>query len=277
MRHVLLLVAVLCIGGCGDTVVDPFLRDAQPYSLYGLIVADVFPRTQRVRVQRVRALVEPPTDPDEVTRQIDGEVRSVDPRAPSPLLWTRRTVAYDDGTVGVVFERSFQAVPDSRLTLTYQDLDGQSVEAEVVFPSIPTGVPLEVSDEGTGAGRRVTQPVAWDARLGETVDVIFQGAREGNGLTGVVLTYDRSSYDETGQVVEVDLRRGIAALREVEDLVQSLDGSIPGFQIQMIVTGLSDDLPAVGVTPRDDLGRAFVAGATIGRLTWTPPVDTSTL
>lgn len=267
----LLLLAALLLSGCGDTVVDPFLRGAAPYSMYGLIVADLGTRVQRVRVQRVRVRVDPPTEPEDATAQVNGQLRSPDPRTQAELLWSPRTVVYDDGTAGVVFERSFQAVPDSRMTLTYEDIDGRTAEAEVVFPPIPTGTPEPSVDVGVGDGRRVTQRIAWDAaRLGETVEVVYRGANLAGDLVGIEVTYGREAYDETGTAIVLNLLRDIRALSAVTGVDEA--GQIRNLQARMVVTALSDVLPGVGEIPRDDLGRAFVAGGTAGRLFWRPDI-----
>ncbi|MEL6615441.1 MAG: hypothetical protein AAFQ43_06875 [Bacteroidota bacterium] len=147
--------------GCGDTFVDPFIRDQGSFSLYGVLISEGSPAPQRVRVQVVRTLPDPPTDPDDpairfpvqVTSEIEGRISSA---------WDSSHVRLDDGTYGAIFADTFRPEPGQTITLrARRDTDGAEATAEVIVPPIPRATaPPAVID-----GADVTQTVAWDSRV----------------------------------------------------------------------------------------------------------------
>lgn len=257
--------------GCDDAFVDPFLRSEQPYSLYGLLVADVQPRIQRVRVQRIRSTVEPPSSIDDPRLALAGTVEAAGPVGGVPV-WTRRLASYTDGTAGTVFEAEFQPSPETVIDLAYEDEGGRRVETTVRIPPVPSGsvdAPVDTTDAGA---RAVRQRVVWDAdRLGDTVVVDYQGTDREGRIRAIQVAYGPEAIGEDGTTVEIDLLDDLLALyEEVQNL--SLDGTIPNLSIRMIVLGLTDDLPDRDVIPTENLGRVYVQGGTAGRVVWSPTV-----
>ncbi|MEM1116937.1 MAG: hypothetical protein AAGJ11_10560 [Bacteroidota bacterium] len=278
MRWCLALAFLLAASGCDEAFVDPFLRDAAPYSLYGTLVADFTPQTQRVRVQRVRATVEAPTDTDAPEARIDGRVESADPASGRPLVWAPRSVVYDDGTVGTVFERAFQPEPGDRVEVVYTDADGREVRAETTLPARPPGVVGEPRVTEVDAGDVIfrRQTVTWTAtRFQPEAVVDYSGVDSLRRAYAIQVVYPVVPTAEGTAEVDVALTRdlqALAALTGVDD-----DDFIAELRVRMDVRALDDALPPADVIPSEDLGRVFLAGATMGRVVWTPlvkPFDT---
>lgn len=246
--------------GCDDTFVDPLLRDgAQAYSLQALIVADVQPRTQGVRVQRIRALPDPPSTTLDPRLVREGSVRST-----PPARWSRRIVYYRNRTAGTVFEAAFRVEPGRRVSVVYEDRTGRTVGGAAHTPPTPSAT-VEAPTETTEAGeRRVRQRVRWDARrLGDEVVVDYEGRDPVGRVRAVRVVYGPEAVADGETTVEIDLLRDLRALRDA-GVVATEAGTLSGLQIQMEVLGM-------GPLPESS-GRAVVQGATLGRTRWSPTV-----
>ena len=156
----LAVAASLSVLGCGDTFVDPFVRDQGSFSIYGVLVAGGSPTPQRLRVQVVRTLPDPPTEPGEPATQIPVEVTSQMNGAMQ--AWDSTHVRLSDGTLGAVFASTFRPQPQQTVQIRVQRrTDGAEASAEVAIPPVPqaTAPPARVN------GERVTQTVSWDSRV----------------------------------------------------------------------------------------------------------------
>lgn len=260
-RAALLCGLLLGVAACDETFEDPFLRDgAEGYSLQALIVADVRPRAQGVRVQRIRALPDPPTTTLDPRLVREGTVRS----APS-ADWSRRIVYYPNGTAGTVFESAFQVGPDRSVSVTYEDRTGQTVSGSGRTPPTPAatvGRPAETTEDGE---RRVRQRIAWSGRrLGDEIVVTYEGRDPAGRIRAIEVAYGPEAVVDGGTTVEIDLLRDLGALRDAGVAVTDA-GTLVGLLIEMEVLGMGP--------PPEATERAFVQGATVGRVTWSPDVS----
>ena len=263
----LLRAAILGVAACDDAFVDPFLRDAAPYSLYGLVTADVTPRIQRVRVQRVRALADPPASAQDPAAEVDGRVESVDPSTGGLVRWTPREVVFEDGSVGMVFEQAFQVPPASRLGVVFTDATGREARAEAVIPPAPAATVQP--PVGNTAGGPATQRIRWEgARFLPEALVQYSGVDSLGQSHHLTKTYP--IVEGGGGAVDLPLALDLALLAAQTDI--GPDGLVRELIVRMTVTALADALPPADVIPTGDTGRAFVAGAAVGRVVWSPEV-----
>ncbi|MEM6327737.1 MAG: DUF4249 family protein [Bacteroidota bacterium] len=150
------------LAGCDDTFVDPFIRDAGSFSMYGVLLAEGTSAPQRVRVQVVRTLPDPPTEPNEPAARPNVRVTSETLGTDQTRTWDSTHVRLGDGTLGAVFASTFRPTPGETYRIqVLRDADGREATAEVTVPAVPqaTVSPAVVS------GSDVTQTVAWDSRV----------------------------------------------------------------------------------------------------------------
>ncbi|MEM1055336.1 MAG: hypothetical protein AAGI52_07405 [Bacteroidota bacterium] len=273
-RFLILLALVVCgasLPGCGDTFVDPFLRDEGSFSMYGVLLSEGSPDVQRLRVQLVRALPDPPTEPEEAAAQLGSDVASVDLVTGDSIAWTERQIRFPDGTLGSVFERAFRPVPGRpyRLSVTRRS-DGERASATLTIPPTPRATISEpvVAD-------RVTQAVAWDAaRIARATLSVRVSGSPTIGFQSVFVPVD---LPLPGEPVEVDLDALFQASR---DALGPLVPTVYVSRLTMTVLGASEEWPL----PPDDLremaqpgaysnvdrGYGFIGAGTQGTASWQP-------
>ncbi|MEL6616961.1 MAG: hypothetical protein AAFQ43_14555, partial [Bacteroidota bacterium] len=197
-------VLVLAVGGCGDTFVDPFLRSEGSLSVYGVFIADQSAEPQRLRVQVVRTLPDPPTEPDEPAAQLGVEVTSENLASGETVRWDESVLRLPDGTVGSVFESTQRPSPSTPYRITVlRRADGREATVEVTTPPRPQATiepPVIASGE-------VTQRVVWDAERIEGVEAVYV-LRGGTGLILATVPYATSD-----PAVTVDLAGDLPLVR----------------------------------------------------------------
>lgn len=159
----LLAVAAAPLTACGDTFVDPFLRDSSALSVYGVLEAGYANEPsmdQTVRVQSVRTRAEPPTDPSDPTLAYRATVTSLDTFTGDSLQWTRNRTQFSDGTYGDLFSADFRPRPGGTYTLIIRRDDGREAIVDVTLPQRPE--PTVLDWELRGLRRQVTERVAWE-------------------------------------------------------------------------------------------------------------------
>ena len=166
MRACLTLAFVLsplALTGCGDTFVDPFLRDASALSVYGVLesgFANEPPTEQTIRVQSVRTNAEPPTDPDDPSLDYRITVTSFDTFSGDSTRWRPRRTQFSDGTYGDLFSATFRPRPGGSYRIVVRRDDGREATADVTIPLSPEGVVLDWVRRGQR--QQVTERIAWE-------------------------------------------------------------------------------------------------------------------
>lgn len=130
----ILLVLVLLLGSCGDTVIDPFRNDEKYYTVYGFL--DILETSHSIRVipvTRRGELIKDPTDPD---ARIDARVFSTDDFSGRRVEWTHSLEQLSDGTYGHIFTARFSPRAKRTYRLEVIRSDGKMTVAETTMPSI---------------------------------------------------------------------------------------------------------------------------------------------
>ena len=159
----LLALAAPSLGGCGDTFVDPFLRDASALSVYGVLesgFANEPPTEQTIRVQSVRTNAEPPTDPDDPSLDYRITVTSFDTFSGDSTRWQQRRTQFSDGTYGDLFSATFRPRPGGSYRIVVRRDDGRVAVAGVAIPDDEEGTVLDW--ELREPRRQVIERVAWE-------------------------------------------------------------------------------------------------------------------
>lgn len=195
---VLALASGAVISGCGDTFVDPFLRGEGSFSVYGTFIAGQSAEPQRLRVQVVRTLPDPPTDPDDPAAQLAVDVTSENLTSGAVTIWDERVIRLPDGTVGSVFESTQRPDPATPYRLRVRRrTDGREATVEVTTPPTPEAT----VEPAVIAGAEVTQRVEWSAERLESIEAVYV-VRGGPGTLLATIPYSAS-----GSAVTVDLAR----------------------------------------------------------------------
>lgn len=186
MRRLPLLLLALsgaALAGCGDTFVDPFLRDAGAISVYGVLEAGLAnepPTEQTLRVQNVRTSAEPPRSPDDPALDFPATVVTVDTFTGDSLRWDRRRTQFPDGTYGDLFSATFRPRPGGRYDLVVRRGDDRTATSRLTIPATPEGEALPFEQRG----ERVLVPVAWQAfGIDRASAVVDAGCGVGCGAT----------------------------------------------------------------------------------------------
>lgn len=267
---------LLASGGCGDTFVDPFVRDAGSFSIYGTFIAEQSAEPQRLRVQVVRTLPDPPTDPEESAAQLGVDVTSENVASGAVVEWTESVVPLPDGTVGSIFESTQRPSPGTPYRITVRRrTDGREATVEVTTPPRPQAT----IEAPVIAGDEVAQRVVWDAERVEAVEAVYV-LRGGPGTILATIP-----YDTTDPAVVVDLAGDLPLVRAAA----AAEG-IPeqdGLDLQRILLRVVGTNSAAWPLLPDDDGRAAQPGAysnvtggyglvavgTAAFVSWTPPPE----
>ena len=262
------------LSGCGDTFVDPFLREGGPFSVYGVLISESQTATQRVRIQAVRTLPDPPTDPRQPAAAFSALVWTKNLTTGDSLLWNRSEVRLPDGTLGVLFEQRFYPRPGSIYRLHIQRAaDDRLTTADLLVPAIPQAtLALPVV-----SGGRVTQAVTWSAaRLAETRFNVRVGTPE--GLRPVFVDV---GLPQPGEPLVLDFTAIAAEVRRQIDF--SPAEPIGLAEAGLIVLGADETWPLPpgdlremaqpGVYTNVENGYGFVGAVTRGAVVWQPDAD----
>ena len=262
--------------GCGDTFVDPFVRDQGSFSVYGVLVSEGFTSPQRVRVQVVRTLPDPPTDPDDPAAQLAADVSSIDLASGDSLAWHRREVVFEDGTVGSVFEQQFRPVPGRAYRVRVQRrTDGATAFAEVIIPPVPQS---SREDPVIVEGVRASQRIAWDTGRLEEADVRYFVVDTSGRYVPFVLPY---GIPEDG-VFDLDFTRDAQRIRDrLTEMGYPIDEPLLFSRVEVSVLGTNEtswpDLPEgdgpaaqPGVFSNVTGGYGLVVAASRGSASWKP-------
>lgn len=160
LRLLSALLVALPVGGCGDTFVDPFLRDESSISVTGIFVsglANEAADVQTLRVQAVRTNVIPPMSPDDPALNFEARVITYDTFTRDSTFWSGRTVRFDDGSYGRLYSAAFRPRPGGRYELFVRRDDGEEATATIPIPAAPEGTVMPWDQEA------VTASVVWDA------------------------------------------------------------------------------------------------------------------
>ena len=203
----LLLIALAAVTvslpGCGDTFVDPFLRETGPLSVYGAILADGTPATHRLRVQVIRTLPDPPTEPDDPAAEVAVEVTTEVEGTNQTFRWEPSQLRLPDGTLGTLFESTFRAWPGQTHHIRVSRVpDGEAATITLQIPPTPTGT----LQPATG----VVQEIVWNADnvVGGEVQYYIPGDR---GPIPIRVPIE----PQYGSVQTIDYARDFERVREI--------------------------------------------------------------
>lgn len=163
-----LLLGVLAVAACDNTVAPFAQGPAAHYSIAGFLDADA--DTQYVRVDALRATVASDSGSDSVP--LGAEVTSLDDETGGRVVWQDSLVRLDDGTHGHLFYAPFRPIPGFRYTLAVTSDDGRRTTAST---RVPPPLALDVGAVVDTAGREPYQTVTWVGlrRAPETVVVRY--------------------------------------------------------------------------------------------------------
>ncbi|NNF04724.1 MAG: DUF4249 family protein [Rhodothermales bacterium] len=138
----LVLVAIVSVAGCDDTVLDPFDGEERYFSVYGYI--DDFQTTHRVRVvpvSRLSGVIRNPSDPQ---ASIDATVTSVDLLTGAETRWRHSLEKLSDETYAHIYTGEFLVRAGRRYRLIVERSDGRRTIAETTVPRIVETFPARL-------------------------------------------------------------------------------------------------------------------------------------
>lgn len=270
MRRLLLamVLALPVLSGCGDTFVDPFLREGGPLSIYGTILSTGSAHPSYLRVQVVRTLPDPPTEPDDPAAQLNVDVTSDVLETGAVYRWEPRQVRLPDGTLGAVFESTFRALPGETHRIRVQRRsDGAEATVTLPIPPLPTAT--------LHAATGTTQTITWSAEnvVGGEMQYVIPGP---TGPVPIRVPIE----PQYGPVQTMDYARDFALVRQAltdfgdfrEDIVLLRARSRP-FVADAVSWPLlppEDREAAQGAFSNVEGGRGLVTAATQGTFDFLP-------
>ena len=278
-RPLLAALAALASGalfGCGDTFVDPFLRDGGSLSVFGVLesgFANQPAERQTIRVQPVRTRFEPPRSPDDPTLDYTATVTSVDTFTGDSLRWRPRRLQFADGTYGDLFTATFRPRPGGTYRVVVRRDDGRTATASV---TLPDRAEVDRLPWRTDSGGRVVEGAAWPAfRLDDAQATVSGVCGLGCSFDIPVDAPDVRDLGDGRVAVELDLTRAALTARRVTAPPEGDDSPPPDIllrQVRISARILGPDWALAGDPTRTTVedGYGFVGGATRVETTYEP-------